>query len=78
MVADGAGGALLAWADYRDYPDEIFLLRMQADGTLAPGWPVDGLLVTDNDGFDSFPSLAPDGTGGPTCAGTVCSQTATG
>jgi hypothetical protein len=65
MVADGAGGALLAWADYPDFwEDEIFLQRMRPDGILASGWPVNGLRVTDNALFDSGPFLAPDEMGG--------------
>lgn len=65
MVPDGAGGVLLAWYDYRDtFDDEIFLQRVRGDGTLQPGWPVDGLRVTDNLEFDSGPELAPDGQGG--------------
>jgi len=37
---------------------------MRSDGTLAPGWPVDGLRVTDNLEYDSAPRLSPDGQGG--------------
>lgn len=65
MVPDGAGGVLLTWYDYRDFfDDEIFLQRMRPDGSLHPGWPVDGLRVTDNDEFDGPSELAPDGLGG--------------
>jgi hypothetical protein len=63
-VPDGVGGALLAWYDYRDYPDEIYLQRMQPDGSLYPGWPANGLRLTNNLVFDSLPVLAPDGLGG--------------
>ncbi len=65
LVPDGAGGVLLAWYDYRDlFDDEIFLQRVRSDGTLPPGWPENGLRVTDNTGFDALTSLAPDGLGG--------------
>jgi len=64
MAPDGAGGALLAWYDYRDYPDEIFLLRMQPNGSRHPAWPENGLRVTDNEEFDAGPFLAADGQGG--------------
>src|SRR5439155_7210682 len=66
MEPDGAGGVLLAWDDYRDFgDDEIFALRIRGDGSRPPGWPVDGLRVTDNTAtFDSFPDLAADLTEG--------------
>jgi hypothetical protein len=65
MVLDGAGGALLAWADYRDsFDDDLFALRVRPDGTHYPGWPLDGLRVTDNTALDDSPDLAPDGAGG--------------
>ncbi|TMQ68429.1 MAG: hypothetical protein E6K81_16605, partial [Candidatus Eisenbacteria bacterium] len=66
MEPDGAGGVLLVWDDYRDFgDDEIFALRIRGDGSRQPGWPVDGLRVTDNTAtFDSFPDLAADLTEG--------------
>jgi hypothetical protein len=65
MAADGSGGALLAWSDYRDFfDDEIFALRMGSDGARYPGWPVDGLRVTDNSALDGSPDLALDEMGG--------------
>ena len=68
MVADGAGGALLVWSDFRDgypyYPDQIFVSRFAPDGSLHPGWPVDGQRVTEDIALNDFPDLAPDGMGG--------------
>ncbi len=66
MVADAMGGVLLSWYDYRfrAFADEIFALRIGADGSRQPGWPLDGLRVTQNPPFDSFPDLAADGLGG--------------
>jgi hypothetical protein len=65
MIPDGAGGALLVWADYRDFSDDdLFALRIQPDGSRFPGWPVDGLRVTDNTALDDLPDLASDGMGG--------------
>ncbi|MBI1795447.1 MAG: T9SS type A sorting domain-containing protein [Candidatus Eisenbacteria bacterium] len=65
VVPDGLGGALLVWADYRDfYDDDIFAMRVQSDGTRYPGWPLDGMRVTDNTDLDDFPKLAADGLGG--------------
>ena len=65
MIPDGVGGALLVWADYRDFfDDDLFALRIQPDGSRYPGWPLDGLRVTDNTALDDLPDLAPDGMGG--------------
>ncbi len=65
MVPDGVGGALIVWSDYRAFlGDDLFALRMQPDGSRYPGWPVDGLRVTDNTALDDYPDLAPDGMGG--------------
>lgn len=59
MVLDGQGGVLLAWSDQRDFfDDDIFALRVRPDGTRSPGWPLDGLRITDNTVFDSFPNMA--------------------
>ena len=61
LSPDGVGGALLAWYDYRPPPTggEIYAARVRADGALAPGWPVDGLRVSDagGPGFEFFESL---------------------
>src|SRR5262249_35763712 len=66
MAPDGAGGVYLAWADHRDVlsSDAMYVQRMGPDGTPYPGWPGDGVRVTVNQGFDDYPYLAPDGSGG--------------
>jgi hypothetical protein len=68
VVADGFGGALLTWYDYRrpSTGGEIYALRIRADGTLAPGWTVDGTQVSDASapGYEYAPDIAPDGSGG--------------
>ncbi|MGH7724197.1 MAG: T9SS type A sorting domain-containing protein [Candidatus Eiseniibacteriota bacterium] len=70
IASDGLGGVLLTWVDDRPSASnsyEIFASRVLPNGTIAPGWPADGLLVSDEYGlelFDSRPSIAPDGFGG--------------
>lgn len=64
MSADGEGGALLTWYDSRGTSDEIYAMRMRPDGTRAPGWPEDGLRVTDIQAGDYSPVPAADGLGG--------------
>ena len=70
LASDGAGGVQLCWYDYRPPYDltggEIFALRVRSDGTLAPGWTVNGTLLSDPaDGYQSYaPFAVRDGQGG--------------
>ena len=71
---DGAGGVFVAWVDARSgaglpYPyyldaEDIRLLRLTAEGTPHPGWPSDGLVVSDAPGWQYMPAILPDGAGG--------------
>lgn len=69
MVADGSGGVVLEWEDYRDYwtaSDEVYMQRVRGDGTLFPGWPANGTRITSNSASEAMGSgfLAADGLGG--------------
>src|SRR5262245_11107019 len=66
MEVDGVGGVFLVWTDKRDvFDDDVFAVRMRSDGTLAPGWPLDGLRITDNSSaLENYADLAPDGLEG--------------
>jgi hypothetical protein len=74
MCADGAGGVYVAWADARDGAHElspgyieyqdIRLQRITPQGQVHPGWPADGLVVSGAPGWQAWPALLPDGTGG--------------
>ena len=54
VVPDGAGGIYAAWVDFRTAPPNvpcggvIMVTHLRPDGTLAPGWPADGLAISDN------------------------------
>jgi hypothetical protein len=63
-VPDDAGGAYIAWSDQRTDDGDIYAQHLLGDGTLAPGWPVNGLAVAAAPGLQSSPSLAADGAGG--------------
>ena len=41
MIADGAGGALVAWQS----GSTLLGTRVQSDGTFAPGWPASGVSL---------------------------------
>jgi hypothetical protein len=69
MLQDGAGGVYVAWHDARtsstdNFPRDIYVARLTGAGTLAPGWPANGLVVCNASGNQWWPKLAPDGAGG--------------
>src|SRR5262249_43195700 len=65
LVADGAGGAVAAWLDYRNGPSsDIEAQRVLPDGTQPPGWPVNGLALCTASGDQYSPAPTPAGTGG--------------
>jgi hypothetical protein len=67
IVADGAGGAFIAWQDFRSSNDfDIFVQHIRANGTLYPSdrWSADGMGVCVAPGAQANLALAADGTGG--------------
>ena len=45
IVPDGSGGAIIAWEDKRGGPFLAYAQRLEADGSMAPGWPAGGVLL---------------------------------
>ena len=71
LAPDGAGGILLYWADYRPSPTatDIYVQRVNPDGTLPPGWAVNGMPAaitpsTQFTGSTYYPGVTSDGDGG--------------
>ncbi len=68
IISDGAGGAIIAWTDYRSGTSfgsgDIYAQRIVSDGSIAPGWPPDGVPVCAAPGEQRYPTIAPDGAGG--------------
>ncbi len=69
IVSDGAGGAIVAWADNRNIPfdvfeSDLFAQRVRADGTLAPGWPSNGTPLCQALKTQWNADMLADGTGG--------------
>ena len=65
IIADGAGGAFVAWRDFRDGSNaNVYLQRLSAGLALAPGWPVDGIAVAAAPAYQAGFQLVLDGTGG--------------
>ena len=67
LAPDGGGGVIVVWQDHRDFfatRTDIYAQRVMADGTIAPGWPADGLPVCTAPGDQWLPQVVADGTGG--------------
>jgi hypothetical protein len=64
-LSDGLGGGFFAWVDNRDTTfQDIYVQHVMANGALAPGWPVGGVLACGASGAQSEPHLVRDGLGG--------------
>ena len=66
LISDGQGGVIALWDDRRTpgIPPDLYAQRVRADGTLAPGWIVNGNRVCDGPGSELSAGLASDGLGG--------------
>jgi hypothetical protein len=65
VISDGAGGAIFAWVERRDAPAwQIYAIRYGYDGTLAGGWPAEGLLACSSPQQLDSPAMASDGADG--------------
>jgi len=66
LASDGVGGAFVAWRDRRAGAgsDDIYLQRVLASGTIAGGWPANGLAVCTAIGVQELPVVVSDGLGG--------------
>ncbi len=62
VVADGAGGTIVAWTDLRSGGYDIYTQRIGATGAMA--WTAGGFPVCTVAGDQYFPQIAADGTGG--------------
>jgi hypothetical protein len=70
IVADGAGGAIVAWSDYRAGNSDIYAAHILSSGVVDPAWPVNGRALC-SAAFDQYgPSIASDGAGGAIVAWT--------
>ncbi len=72
IATDGAGGAIVVWEDHRagglwgsdDGLGDLYAIRVQSDGTLAPGWSTGGNLICSAPGDQVSPAVVSDGSGG--------------
>jgi len=61
-VSDGAGGAILAWADARDGNQNVYVQRINADGRLL--WDTKGVGVCVDGSLQEDVVAVPDGSNG--------------
>jgi hypothetical protein len=66
LVADGTGGALVAWLDWRSVDPGIYIQRVNAAG--VPQWAADGVRLSMVSTNVYEPALLPDGSGGAIAA----------
>src|SRR5215470_2362948 len=64
ITTDGAGGAIIAWYDFRNANDDIFAQHVQESGLVDPAWPANGRGICTNGGEQFFPTITGDGFGG--------------
>ena len=62
ITSDGAGGAIVSWADSRSGADDVFAQRVNAAG--APQWTSGGVPVCTAANDQYNPMIASDGAGG--------------
>jgi hypothetical protein len=65
ILADGAGGALVSWVDFSQFPTsqmDVRAQRISSSGALQ--WAASGVAVCDFAGNQSFPVMTTDGAGG--------------
>jgi hypothetical protein len=62
IVSDGAGGAIVAWTDYRNSNGDIYVQRLTASGSAM--WTPGGVPICDDGQPQLGVELTPDGSGG--------------
>ena len=62
---DGAGGAIVAWSDFRSGTDyDVLAMRVRDTGALGQAWKPNGEVLSDATGDQELSDLAADGSGG--------------
>ena len=63
ITSDGAGGAIIAWIDYRDLTNSyIYTQRLNASGVAQ--WTTDGVRICNNAANENNPAITSDAAGG--------------
>ena len=64
VVADGAGGAIVAWIDNRSGQYDIYAQHVLVSGTVDPAWPPNGRALCTSANDQINPAIVSDGAGG--------------
>src|SRR3989442_15336200 len=64
VVPDGAGGAFIAWIEQSGLDHLVRAQHLMRDGTVAPGWASEGVLVSAPVGAYDDLTMVADGQGG--------------
>jgi len=66
IAADGAGGAIVTWTDFRAGVDnaDVFAEHILASGAVDSRWPANGVALVSAPGDQFFPKIVTDGSGG--------------
>jgi hypothetical protein len=64
IVADGAGGGIVAWQDNRVIGSDIYAQHVMASGAVDAAWPANGLGICTFALDQISPKIVADGTGG--------------
>src|SRR6185503_6227247 len=64
ITSDGAGGAIVAWYDFRGADYDIYAQRALATGMVDPAWPANGRALCLAPGHQQPPRLVDDGASG--------------
>src|SRR5689334_17067808 len=64
VVTDNVGGSYVCWADRRSQDYDIYMSRVDGNGSLVAGWTVNGTVICNATGDQKSPRLLPDGSGG--------------
>ncbi|MFT3846399.1 MAG: T9SS type A sorting domain-containing protein [Lacibacter sp.] len=62
ITSDGAGGAIIVWADNRSGNYDIYAQRINSTGSVL--WQANGVLICNASGDQFFPVIISDGAGG--------------
>lgn len=63
IIADGNGGAIMAWADNRSGTGyDLYAQRITTSGIMQ--WTTDGTPISTASGYQQVPKMTPDGNGG--------------
>ncbi len=62
ITSDGAGGAIIAWFDYRNGSADIYVQRVNRLGVSL--WTADGVALCTAANDQTYPTIAGDGAGG--------------